>query len=91
MRTLIAPALLLTVLSALPAQALDNVAARGVMARAVDGFIKPGYADFHAKATALAEATAGLCAVPTETQLKRVDALFSETAASWARIWLMIR
>jgi predicted lipoprotein len=88
MRTLIL-ALTLLAMNTVPALALDDAAARAVMARAVDRYIKPGYADFHASAEALADAAATLCASPSQDQLKAVEGRFAETISSWSRIELL--
>lgn len=76
---------LLAVAACEPASAFDDMLAKEVMAKAVDGYIRPAYADFHRKASALAEATATLCAQPSESGLKTVGARFSDTVESWGR------
>jgi predicted lipoprotein len=79
-------ALILSLASGAPALALDNAAAKGVMERAVDGYIRPAYADFHARSKALVEATDALCKEPSEVWLKTVAERFSDTISSWSRI-----
>jgi hypothetical protein len=69
-----------------PAFSLDKAAAEKVMANAVDGFIRPAYADFHAKAAALAETTGEFCAARSADGLKAVEARFADTVSSWGRI-----
>jgi hypothetical protein len=86
LKTAIALSALLAAALGTPALALDEAIARQVMARAVDDYIRPAYADFHAKASALAEATAKLCAAPSEAELKTVGARFSETIESWGKV-----
>jgi predicted lipoprotein len=78
--------LALAATQAAPASAMDEVAARAVMTRAVDGYIRPAYADFHRKASALTVATASLCAAPTMQKLKNVNARFAETIEAWGRV-----
>jgi len=88
MRTLLL-ALSLFALGSTPALALDDAAAKGVMARAVDLYIKPGYADFNAKAMALSQATEMLCAAPSEDRLKTVGDRYADTISSWSKIELL--
>ncbi|WP_029620700.1 imelysin family protein [Pseudorhizobium marinum] len=59
---------------------------RDVIAKAVDGFIRPGYHDFHAAAGALAGEMDALCAAPSPDALAQAKAAFAEAALSWARI-----
>jgi predicted lipoprotein len=70
----------------LPAQALDKAAASKVMANAVDGYIRPAYADFHAKASALVRTTERFCAATSDDGLKSLQAGFADTVASWGAI-----
>lgn len=69
-----------------PAAALDEAAARKVMANAVDGYIRPAYADFHAKTTAMAKTTEAFCKGTSEPGLEAVQARFADTVESWGRI-----
>jgi predicted lipoprotein len=78
--------LLLAMSGAVPAAAMDEIVAREVMTRAVDGYIRPAYVDFHAKATALSQATTRLCANPSKSELKTVDARFGDVIEAWAKV-----
>lgn len=87
MRSIVWLAALLSLsLFAQPALALDDAKARQVMANAVDGYIRPAYKDFHAKAAALAAETDKSCAAPDEDGLTTMRARFAETVASWGHI-----
>lgn len=59
---------------------------RDVIAKAVDGFIRPGYRDFHAAAGALAGEMDALCTAPSPIALTEAKAAFAEAARSWARV-----
>ena len=78
--------LLLLTASAVPAAALDEAAAKAVMAKAVDLYIRPAYADFHNKASALSAETAKLCATPSQDRLKAVNARFADTIEAWGKV-----
>jgi uncharacterized protein len=86
LKTALALSALLAAAVGTPALALDDIVAKQVMAKAVDFYIRPAYADFHAKASVLAEATAKLCAVPSEAELKTVGARFSDTIEAWGKV-----
>lgn len=86
LKTALALSALLAAAVGTPALAIDEAVARQVMARAVDFYIRPAYADFHVKASALTEATAKLCEAPSEAELKVVGARFSETVESWGKV-----
>lgn len=73
-------------LAAGPAAAFDTAAASKVMVNAVDLYIRPAYADFHAKASALAGTTETFCAATSDDGLKAVQASFADTVESWGRI-----
>jgi predicted lipoprotein len=79
-------AILLVLGSAVPSFALDDAVSGKVMEKAVDQFIKPGYARFHVSATTLAEETGKWCTDPDAAQLSRVQDAFTKTARDWARI-----
>ncbi|MBL0371768.1 hypothetical protein JJB09_06980 [Rhizobium sp. KVB221] len=79
-------ALLVIGLSGSPALALDDAAAKAVMAKAVDLYIRPAYTDFHQKSEALAVETGKLCQKPSGTQLSEVSDRFAEVISSWAKI-----
>jgi len=78
--------ILLTLTSFQSAAAFEPAAAAKVMANAVDGYIRPAYADFHARTTALADATEGFCKATSDAGLKDVQARFADTVESWGRI-----
>jgi len=81
---LVSPIMVLAAAS--PALAIDQALARQVMVSAVDGYIRPAYADFHAKASALAAETAKLCSAPSDAEFKAMSARFSEAIESWNRV-----
>ncbi|MCJ8149073.1 imelysin family protein [Shinella sedimenti] len=58
----------------------------GVMTKAVDEVIRPGYRAFHASAGALAEATDAFCASPSTETRQAVDTAFRQAVADWGRI-----
>jgi predicted lipoprotein len=90
MNKLVLPvALLLMTATGAPAFALDDAAAKVVMEKAVDLYIRPAYKDFHQKAAALAAETAKLCEAPSEAALKTVNARFADTIESWGRIEIL--
>lgn len=59
---------------------------RAVIAKAVDGFIRPGYRDFHAATDMLASDMDALCTTPSPEALAEAKAAFAEAARSWAHI-----
>jgi len=77
---------LLMLAAAPPALAIDQTLARQVVIRAVDGYIRPAYADFHAKASALAEETAKLCGAPSDAGFRAMGARFGDAVESWNRV-----
>lgn len=78
--------ILVSFLVAAPAAAFDKAQASKVMANAVGLYIRPAYADFHAKASALAKTTETFCAASSDEGLKAVQARFADTVESWGRI-----
>jgi predicted lipoprotein len=86
MRLILGFAILASLLYSQPAAALDKASAQTVMANAVDGYIRPAYADFHAKASALAKVTEDFCAATSEPGLKNLQAGFADMVESWGRI-----
>lgn len=78
--------ILVSLLAVQPAAAFEHAAAARVMANAVDGYIRPAYADFHGKASALVTATEEFCAATSDAGLKTVQARFADTVESWGRI-----
>ncbi|KKX31752.1 imelysin family protein [Rhizobium sp. LC145] len=57
-----------------------------VMAAAVDGFIRPGYRDFHAASGRLSTAMSALCSSPSPETYEAAKSAFVETAGRWAHI-----
>ena len=86
MRLIFGLTILASLLAAGPAAAFDKAQASDVMANAVDGYIRPAYADFHAKASTLATTTAQFCAAASDEGLKAVQESFADTVESWGRI-----
>ncbi|MCB1447887.1 MAG: hypothetical protein KDJ87_19415 [Rhizobiaceae bacterium] len=86
MRLIAGLSILVSLLAAPPALAFDHAAAARAMANAVDGFIRPAYADFHAKTATLAAATHDFCADTSDAGLRDVQARFADTVESWGHI-----
>lgn len=58
----------------------------GIMTRAIDDVIRPGYRTFEASAGKLAETTTAYCKAPSDDGRKAVDAAFRQAVADWGRI-----
>lgn len=58
----------------------------GIMTRAIDDVIRPGYRTFEASAGKLAETTAAYCKAPSDDGRKAVDAAFRQAVTDWGRI-----
>lgn len=58
----------------------------GIMTRAVDDVIRPGYRTFEASAGKLAEMTNAYCKAPSDEGRKAVDAAFRQAVTDWGRI-----
>ncbi|KQS65371.1 hypothetical protein ASG39_09025 [Rhizobium sp. Leaf371] len=69
-----------------PSSGLVSEAVPKVMARAVDGFIRPGYRELVERTGALADHLRPLCHRPSETSLARAKRAFSDVTAAWSRI-----
>ena len=69
-----------------PPPKLEEAAVPGVMAKAVDDVIRPGYRRFHASASALTGAMNGLCAAPSSDTLAKAKAAFANTVSAWSEI-----
>ena len=65
---------------------LDTAKVPGVMAKAVDGFIRPGYHRFHDSATAMTSAMGALCAAPSQLSLDGARTAFGSVVDAWSRI-----
>lgn len=86
MRNHLAGGLLLALVSATVMPAHANERATGIVARAIDGFIRPGYAAFHRATGDLVKAEKGLCEAPSEQRLNAARQSFSETVDAWSTI-----
>lgn len=75
-------ALACTVSSAVSAS--DRTAAV-IIAKSVEGFVRPAYAAFHGSTVALKSALTDLCANPSATGLEAARAAFAETTDAWSR------
>lgn len=58
----------------------------GIMTRAVDDVIRPGYRTFEASAGKLAETMNAYCKAPSDEGRKAVDAAFRQAVTDWGRI-----
>lgn len=65
---------------------LKTEAIPGVMEKAVDGFIRPGYHRFRETASALETDMKGLCAAPSSATLEVARDAFDKTVAAWSTI-----
>lgn len=65
---------------------LDDTALPGVMAKAVDDFIIPGYRNLSRATATLAATSAALCAQPSEAALQTSRSAFAEVVQTWSRI-----
>ncbi|HTO31131.1 MAG TPA: imelysin family protein [Pararhizobium sp.] len=69
-----------------PRASLKQEAVPGVMEKAVDDFIRPGYRDLMEGAESLAEAAHMLCEKPSEETLGDVQMTFDEVVQQWSTI-----
>ena len=60
--------------------------AGAIMANAVNGFVRPGYAAFHASGDRLVMAAESLCASPGPASLDAARQAFGDTVLSWSAI-----
>lgn len=65
---------------------LQTAAVPAVMEKVVDGFIRPGYRHFHARATALQTSMTSLCAAPSEANFIAAKTAFTEAVKAWGHI-----
>lgn len=72
--------------ASLPPPQMKREAVSGVLERAVDGFIRPGYVRFEESAGALEAAMKELCATPSIQTLEAARTAFSSTVAAWSKI-----
>ncbi len=66
--------------------ATANEKATGIVSRAIDGFIRPGYANFHAATGNLVQAEKALCDAPSQQALDAARQSFGETVDAWSAI-----
>jgi predicted lipoprotein len=66
--------------------AAPTLDATAIVTRAVDGFVRPAYHEFHLKTTALADATKSLCAAPSAPGFDSARAAFGETVKAWSEV-----
>jgi uncharacterized protein len=88
--------LLLLSLAAAPAPAqegnalspaiLDEAALPGVMAKAVDDFIIPGYRDLSRATAGLSNTSAALCETPSDATLEATRSAFANVVGKWSMI-----
>lgn len=76
------PAFALALAVCSPASA--SVKASDVIQRAIDGFVRPAYANLHDHADTLAKAMDTLCRAPSQGNLDAAHAEFSATVAAWS-------
>jgi predicted lipoprotein len=71
---------------ALSPRVVDEAAVPDVMAKAVDGFILPGYRNLAETTKALSQATDALCKAPSAASLEAARSAFSGVVQSWSAI-----
>lgn len=81
-----ATALPLAAQQAAPADPMNEAAVPGVMQKAVDDVIRPGYADMHTSAAKLSVAMTNLCSMPSPDAAKAAKAAFADTIKAWSAI-----
>lgn len=62
------------------------VKASDVIGRAIDGFVRPGYAALHDKASATAKTVQALCASPSQAHLEAARKDFSALVDAWSTV-----
>ncbi|KQW31989.1 hypothetical protein ASE36_07240 [Rhizobium sp. Root274] len=65
---------------------LDTAKVPGVMAKAVDGFIRPGYHHFTEEADTMEKTMAALCASPSSESLLNAQSTFGDLIEAWSRV-----
>jgi hypothetical protein len=65
---------------------LNEAAVPGVMQKAIDDVIRPGYRAMHESASRLTAGMKALCAAPSSSNLKTAQAAFGDTVKAWSRI-----
>ncbi|RWA61844.1 imelysin family protein [Mesorhizobium sp.] len=77
-------ALLLPLAMVGPSPASAEVRASAVIQRAIDGFIRPAYANLRDHAGSLTKAVRALCDAPSQSGLEAARAEFSATVEAWS-------
>ena len=70
----------------LPPPTLNADAIPGVLEKAVDGFIRPGYHRLHDTAGAMTATMQDFCAAPSAEKLEGARAAFDATVSAWSNI-----
>ncbi len=86
MHVRLAGGLMLAFLWAFATPAIANDKASGIVSRAIDGFIRPGYARFHQATGDLVQAEKALCEAPSKQTLKAARQSFGKTVDTWSTI-----
>ena len=73
-----------SVLLAVPAAAEKKPSA--IIGQAIDGFIRPGYRDFHRATTDLTTTTQALCTAPSQEALDSARKAFGDAVDAWSTI-----
>ncbi len=60
--------------------------ASDIVTASIDGFIRPGYSAFHDSAAQLLQASAALCAAPSQPALDSARTAFGAAVDAWSRI-----
>lgn len=61
-------------------------AGEAVVSRAVDGFVRPAYAELEKAAATLSGRMSDLCEAPSEAALEQARAAFADAVPSWSRV-----
>lgn len=86
MRRVVFAALLVALVPPALAQAGKTPEAGPIITGAIDGFVRPAYAKFHADATKLRTAMTGLCSSPSQAALDGAKAAFGEAIEAWSTV-----
>ena len=91
MRTRFALAILASLLAspAAPSTAMAAEGEDGVVEAAIEGYVRPAYAEFHARAEDLSGSVGRLCAGPAPAGLDDVRAAFRKSVEAWSRVELL--
>lgn len=82
LRSLLAAAMLVLVQPVAHAATLD---APAIIGKAVDGFVRPAYRDFHAATSQMMADAKALCATPSEASLEAARKTFGAAVDAWSR------